>query len=184
MNLTIEECEKNRALIVSLLLSTERKGIDNVIRYLDDNGFFVVPSSIYRHHNWRGGLAQHSLGVYQRAIHTAENITKDNVIIAALMHDICKAAKLYYDENWNIHRHHTHIHGHGFRSVKILELCGMELTEDERMAIRWHMGGHHARQEELDEVKIARKSILWKVIHEADKWDASGKNLNKNSFRL
>lgn len=42
MNLTIEECEKNRALIVSLLLSTERKGIDNVIRYLDDNGFFMM----------------------------------------------------------------------------------------------------------------------------------------------
>ena len=182
MNLTIEECEKNQALIVSLLLSTERKGIDNVIRYLDDNGFFVVPSSMYRHHNWRGGLAQHSLGVYQRAIQTAENITKDNIIIAALLHDICKAAKLYYDESWNIHHHHTHIHGHGFRSVKILELCGLEFTDDERMAIRWHMVGHHARLEELDEVKKARKSALWRVIHEADKWDASGKNLNKYSF--
>ena len=75
------------------------------------------------------------------------------------------------------HHRHAHIHGHGYRSIKILEECGLELSEEERLAIRWHMGGHHAKNDEFEEVKKARNMILWQVIHQADHWDAAGKNL-------
>ena len=37
------------------------------------------------------------------------------------------------------------------------------------------MGGHHASLEERDEVAIARQNSLWKLIHKADRLDASGK---------
>lgn len=84
---------------------------------------------------------------------------------------------IIYDEDGNIHHRHTHIHGHGYRSVKLLELCGLQLTEDERRAIRWHMKGHHTTGEDAEDVKIARESALWLVIHNADKWDDSGKSL-------
>ena len=169
--------DKNKQLIISLLKSTHRDGIDNVIKYLEDCGFFIVPSSLHRHHNWRGGLAQHCLGVYTTAAANADDLPKDSIIIAGLLHDVCKAGKYRYDTDGNIHHRHIHIHGHGYRSVKLLQQCGLTLTENERRAIRWHMGGHHARGNDVDDVMLARQSRLWQVIHDADKYDAKGKNL-------
>ena len=166
--LTQQEIDDNKATIISLLRSTKREGMENVIEYLNNSGFFIVPSSIHRHHNWRGGLAQHCLGVCMIAVELIDELQKESVIVAGLLHDICKARKLYYDEDGVIHHRHTHIHGHGYRSIKILEECGLELTEEERLAIRWHMGGHHAKNDEVEEVKKARNMILWQVIHQAD----------------
>lgn len=175
--LTRLQIDHNREEIENLLWSVNRDSIENVINYLDVSGFYEAPSSLNRHHNWRGGLAEHSLGVYKTASENGEGIPQDSIIIAGLLHDICKASKLYYDENGHIQRHHTHIHGHGYRSIKILEQCHLSLTEDERLAIRWHMGGHHAKLDEQVDVLRARQSPLWKIIHVADHWDASGKNL-------
>lgn len=175
--LTEQEINNHKETIISLLRSTKREGMERVIEYLNSSGFFTVPSSIHRHHNWRGGLAQHCLGVCMTALEHLDGLQKESVIIAGFLHDICKAAKLYYDEDGNIHHRHTHIHGHGYRSVKLLELHGLQLNGDERRAIRWHMGGHHATGEDAEDVKIARESRLWQAVHKADKWDASGKNL-------
>jgi 23S rRNA maturation-related 3'-5' exoribonuclease YhaM len=173
--LTETQISTNKDTIVSLLRSVKRKGIEAVIRYLEDSGFFTAPSSINRHHNWKGGLAEHCLGVYQIACTEAGELPKDSIIIAGLLHDICKASKLYYNANGNIQIHHTHIKGHGYRSVKLLEICGLSLSEDERLAIRWHMGGHHASESEHEEVIAARMNPLWKLIHRADHEDASRK---------
>lgn len=171
--------DTNRNEIISLLCETKREGVKNVLLYLDESDFYEAPSSIYRHHNWRGGLAEYCLGVCKTALANGEGLPRDSIIIAGLLHDICKANKLYYDENGNIQHRQNHIHGHGYRSVKILEKCGLMLTNDERRAIRWHMGGHHVLDKnEAEDFRIARQSKLWKVIHESDRWDASGKNLH------
>ena len=167
--------EYNKAKIGSLLLETKREGMENVIQYLEESGFYDAPSSICRHHNWRGGLAEHCLGVYRIASELNNELPHESLVIAGILHDICKASKLYYDSDGNIHRRHTHIKGHGRRSIKLLEKCGLSLTEDERLAIRWHMGGHHASNEEREEVERARQNPLWKAIHKADQLDASGK---------
>lgn len=173
INIENPRLRENRDTIVSLLHGTNRDGMESVIRYLDDSGFFIVPSSINRHHNWQGGLAEHSIGVYLIAQKEARDLPQDSVAIAGLLHDVCKSAKLYYDEDGVLHRRYTHIHGHGYRSIKILEQCGLKLTEDERLAIRWHMGGHHASTYERGEVMKVRQSRLWQVIHRADHLDAS-----------
>lgn len=178
--LTQEQIESNKNIISHTLKSTRRAGVDNVLRYLDESGFYLVPSSIHRHHNWKGGLAEHSLGVYHNALLLAgDSLPKDSVAIVALLHDICKASKLYYDNEGRIHHRHTHIHGHGYRSVKLLQLLKLELSHEERNAIRWHMGGHHASTDQLNSVNEARESLLWKVIHKADKMDAAASGLNK-----
>ncbi len=89
-----------------------------------------------------------------------------------------KTRKYFYDKNGDVHHRYTHIRGHGYRSVKILELCGLELTDDERRAIRWHMGGHHGKDADKSEIAIARQTKLWLVVHEADKLDAKkGKSI-------
>lgn len=165
----------NKNKIISLLRSTKREGMESVIQYLEKSGFYEAPSSIYRHHNWKGGLAEHSLGVYRIASRQNNGLPHDSIIIAGVLHDICKASKLYYNANGIIQRRHTHIKGHGRRSILLLKQCGLSLTNDERLAIRWHMGGHHASRKEYKEVIVARQNPLWKVIHQADQLDASRK---------
>ena len=174
--LTETEIKANKERIITLLKGVSRKGIDNVLRYLDETGFYDAPSSVSRHHNWRGGLAEHSLGVYRIAAEMNDDQSHDSLVIVGILHDICKASKLYYDEDGIIHRRYTHIKGHGRRSIKLLERCGLSLTENERLAIRWHMGGHHASFDEVEEVACARQNQLWKIIHKADKLDASRNN--------
>lgn len=169
-----DEILANKRDIISLLQSTCRNNIKNVLDYFDKVNFYEAPSSLNRHHNWRGGLAEHCVGVYKIAIQLNTGVAEESIIIAALLHDICKASKLYYGEDGQVHRRDTHIKGHGYRSIKLLKKLGLDLTEDEKLAIRWHMGGHHASEDEREEVEKARNSELWKIIHRADKLDASG----------
>lgn len=74
--LTQQEIDNNKDTIISLLRSTKREGMENVIEYLNNSGFFIVPSSIHRHHNWRGGLAQHCLGVCMIALDLINELKK------------------------------------------------------------------------------------------------------------
>ena len=173
-----DKISTNKDVIISLLRETHREGIEKVISYLDESGFYDAPSSICRHHNWRGGLAEHSLGVYRIASELNKELPHDSIVIVGLLHDICKASKLYYDAEGNVHHRRTHIKGHGRRSVKLLDQCGLLLSEDERLAIRWHMGGHHPSPEDYQEVVLARQNELWKLIHKADKLDACGRIKN------
>ena len=165
-----EAIERNKLEIISLLKSTNRRGIDKVLHYLDGVGFYTAPSSITRHHNWRGGLAQHSLGTCRAALERYAGKDRAGVIIATLLHDICKASKLYYDAEGRIHKRETRIKGHGYRSVALLRREGLELTRDEWVAIRWHMGLRNATSLEAAE---ANRSKLRSLVMSSDKHDAA-----------
>lgn len=171
--------------IIQLLNSTERDGMDNVIDYLEKNNFFEMPSSLHRHHNWEGGLAQHCMGVYDRLSKTGENLPEDSKIITSFLHDICKVRKLYKNKNgeWKErNEEELHIPGHGDRSVKILEKLGLMLTPEEKRAIRWHMGGWKIGEKSKEEIRdffATKKSDLWRLLHNADRYDASH-NPNEN----
>ena len=169
-----------RTEIIDLLASTEREGIGNVIDYLDQSGFFYRASSANKHHNFPGGLAEHSLGTYKLAQVEGElyGLPKDSVIIAALLHDTCKSDRFWF--KGRIIRQHTpkcEMDGmHSVRSLMILKDCGLELNEQERRAIRWHMKGekYHSRhkEKELDHSKAVKEG-LWHAVFYADKKDAA-----------
>lgn len=85
--------------IIETLKKTGREGIEDLIAYMEDAGFFTAPASGGNHSIEKGGLAEHSLNV----CHTAEklsvsliggkNITdeiRNSVVIAALLHDLGK----------------------------------------------------------------------------------------------
>lgn len=179
MKLSEEEINSNRKRIINLLRSTRREGIDGVIEYLDRNNFFHIPSSLKRHHNWEGGLAQHCLGVYDRLSKTGETLPEESKIVTSFLHDICKARKIYKDNKgqWRERKEEElHIPGHGNRSVKILHNLGLELTPEERGAIRWHMGGWKIGERSKEEIRdffATKKSDLWRLLHNADRYDAS-----------
>lgn len=177
-----EGIQTNKEKIIKLLRSTQREGIENVINYLNNYGFFEMPSSLpafKRHHNWKGGLAQHCLGVCDRLQKTGETLPLDSVIITSLLHDICKVRVIRKDaaRNW-YERPQAELHfpGHGNRSVKILQHLGLKLTKDEEASIRWHMGGWKIKERSKDEIRYffaTKKSDLWRLLYNADKYDAS-----------
>lgn len=146
-----------------MLLSTKRVGMKNVIEKLEELGFFQAPASTRFHLNYEGGLLEHSMNVCNMALELRELIIrkkeelhdalpKESVIIAALLHDVCKA-DIYkpaikrqknecgvwcdvpgYDVDYK-----NFPLGHGEKSVIWLLQNGLKLTADEIMAIRWHM---------------------------------------------
>ena len=145
------------------LLSTNRDGMENVIRHLERLGFFDAPASTKFHLNIKGGLMQHSWNVYQTAVMLREQMIKmkpeleqklpmESIIIASLLHDACKSN--IYKETLVNRKNDQGIWekvpgydvdysslplGHGEKSVIMLLALGLKLTKDEMLAIRWHM---------------------------------------------
>lgn len=148
-----------------LLLSTGRDGMDTVIKNLEKLGFFEAPASTKFHLSMPGGLCIHSVGVCETALKLREtllatnpsleeHLMKDSVIIAALLHDVCKA-EIYKPCFRNVKNDTTGTWervpsyevdysffpmGHGEKSVIRLLGWGIKLTSSEMLAIRWHMG--------------------------------------------
>ena len=177
--MTQEEQLANRERFEALLRQTGREGVENVIDYLRKNDFYALPSSLHRHHNWEGGLAQHCLGVYDRLSTTGKGLPQDSVALAALLHDICKARKIYRKDNgrW-AERHDSQLYfpGHGLRSLKLLENLGLRLTPEEKGAIRWHMGGHNLKGRSKDDIRYFfanKNNTLWRLLMNADRYSAS-----------
>lgn len=147
---------------ISLLRSTEREGIDRVISKLESMGFFTAPASSKNHLCVEGGLLEHSMNVYKMAKMIREQllavqpelkIKEESVIIASLLHDVCKAdiykkgLKWRKDDQGRWEQYEAYEidytnfpMGHGEKSVMMLLMCGLRMEQDELLAIRWHMG--------------------------------------------
>lgn len=160
MNLQMKQ---NRSEFVELLYSTGREGMDEVIGQLEELGFFQAPASSKFHLNHEGGLLEHSLNVCKVGLmlreqmlalkpDLEESLNKESVIISALLHDICKA-DIYQKcirkrkdrlgqwvdyETYELDYSDFPL-GHGEKSVIVLLRMGLDLSDDEIMAIRWHM---------------------------------------------
>ena len=169
--------------IESLLLSTGRKGVENVLKNLNDGGFYTVPASIKFHNNFEGGLAHHSLRVYQEAYVDYQNMITsgkalsfgvESVIICSLLHDVCKMDEycMKHGSPHHTKQYYSNRDGlHGTKTVDILTQWGLVLSEEEKAAIRWHMGIHTKDAFEIynyDYQTASSQSVLVKLIHDAD----------------
>lgn len=145
--------KKVKDQIIELLMSTKREGIESLIKYLTESGFFESPASTRFHGSYAGGLAKHSLRVYELLYSHALNlefgvvrspgknplpIEWKNVIIAALLHDVCKAGAYIGGEKpykWN----KDQPKGHALLSIERIKKH-IKLTELEELMIKYHMG--------------------------------------------
>lgn len=150
--------EKYKQQYIELLRSTEREGIEDLIRWLEEEtDFFTAPASTKTHGSYEGGLLIHSLSVYRVFSNFSKNIPdarKDSLIIAALLHDLCKVnfytkeirnRKIPGERRWEEVEvygiNDTLPLGHGEKSL-YMAMKYIRLTDEEAMAIRWHMGGY------------------------------------------
>ena len=177
--------------IERLLRETERDGIENLISWMNENGYFTAPSSSHYHLCREGGLAEHSFNVFLRMmqIHTAmfgEEKTRNNqaaITICSLLHDIGKCGqygKPYYVENYlskkdkegNPVRSSSKPYivnpelmnvPHDVRSLPILSKY-IDLTEEEQFAILYHNGLYGDLRYQIN----GKESELYIMLHFAD----------------
>lgn len=154
-----KEIKEHKDKFVSLLKSTSLEDVDGIVNDLDDLGFFMAPASTKNHLCYEGGLLIHSLNVCDVALKLRdtfvnfrpdvfEKVSDESIIIASLLHDVCKASDYYRketsqyelgDAEFGYNRSELPV-GHGEKSVIMLLRMGVGLTDAEICAIRWHMG--------------------------------------------
>ena len=152
-----EELEEQKEMILDLLRSTERDGIDKLADYLSDStDFFTAPASTRFHNNFSGGLAQHCLNVYENFKSLLEikgvEMSEDSIIICALLHDLCKCNTYVVEtrnrkneqgqwEKYNIWATNKEVDiplPHSSRSIAIIRKF-IKLSIKEELTIFYHM---------------------------------------------
>lgn len=180
--------------IKELLLVTERDGMDELIKHMEENGFFTAPCSTSHHLSKEGGLAEHSLNVCDTAINLVAAFDADrrlvgSVIICALLHDIGKMGqygKPNYVPNmlkgratkgnptpepyqstkkpYTTNPEMLYV-DHEVRALSIISKY-IDLTEEEQQAILWHNGLYGPFKYEIQ----GKETPLYMILHFADMW--------------
>lgn len=185
--------KETKDTILTLLRKVRRTGMDELITWLEKSSFFDMPASTRFHGNYDGGLAEHSLNVYKALVQLRQlyqkqfgmkNLPIESVIICALCHDFCKI-DFYKKELRNVKNMETgqwetkEVYGyndqlgmgHGECSVFLIQNF-IQMTEEEILAIRWHMGAYDSAVKGGDRsINVAEsKTPLVALLHMADSW--------------
>ncbi len=170
---------------LKLLRSTNREGIEDVINFLEKSDFFIAPASTRFHGNFEGGLMEHSMKVYEILKEKVKNTCiqintpDESLIIMALLHDICKANYYKVDYRnaknelgeWEKVPYYTVDdkipYGHGEKSVMMLTEY-IKLTNEEKYAIRWHMGFSEPKENYAPLGLAYKKYPIALLLNEAD----------------
>lgn len=149
--------------VITLLRSTNREGVEDLIEYLTKSDYFIAPASTQYHGAYTGGLAEHSLNVLDSLMalysflkkekYNVPELAQDSIIIVALLHDVCKI-NCYKEDFRNVKddngvwqkvpcykREPLLAMGHAGKSVFIIQNF-IALSVEEAQAIFWHMGAY------------------------------------------
>lgn len=146
-------------LKTALAINKSREGASDLIYYLENGtDYFTAPASTIYHGNYEGGLSEHSLNVYnllkEKVSRFNLNIGEDTIAICGLLHDACKLNTYIKSKKWD--KDFKNKTGewrqidcyeiddkfpasHGSKSVFTLQRF-IKLTDEEILAIQWHMG--------------------------------------------
>jgi len=170
---------------LEILKTVKRDGIYELINFLEKSDFFKAPASTRFHGDHEGGLVEHSLKVYEILKHKVENsimpieIPEESIIIIGLLHDICKTNFYKVDYRnaknalgvWEKVPYYTIDdtipYGHGEKSVMMITEY-IKLTNEEKYAIRWHMGFSEPKELYGTLGQAFKKYPLALLLHEAD----------------
>lgn len=108
-------------------------------------GFFDAPASTRFHGNYAGGLADHSITVAK----SLSFLTKSDELewqnprspfLIGLLHDLCKVDQYTIQLDGTISFNKGVDTRHGEKSVELAKQLVPDLTDEEELCIRWHMG--------------------------------------------
>lgn len=180
--------DENAQKIKDVLLGTGRVGVEHLIKHMENEGFFTAPCSGAYHLCEEGGLAEHSVNVYEAAIALGalycpqtEQLSDfmDSIAIAAVLHDlgkmgdhhkpnyipnVLKSGELSKAKPYETNKE-LNYEEHEIRSVIIAERY-IELTEDEETAILHHNGLWGKLDSSFS--SYYDKHLLAFIIHTAD----------------
>lgn len=178
--------EKNIEYFKYIMQSVRRPGVELLMDYLEKSDFYTAPASAKYHGSYEGGLLEHSINVFKRLSlkkcsdifwkDTLKETDYESIVIVSLLHDLCKI-NLYLPEKRQTEdkeeKHTVYMYndqepyGHGEKSVMIIEDF-MKLTQEERYAIRWHMGPYSGQQDWNTLGKAIEKYHLILALFESD----------------
>lgn len=119
--------------------------------WLEKWGFFDLPAAS-QHGFYKGGLYEHSVAVTDTIIQFCQErnvqfqMTRSPYIVG-MFHDICMVDRNIMDENggFSVNDNPQFGQGHGNKSATILQQFIPDLTEEERLAIAFHMGSANTK---------------------------------------
>lgn len=144
-NLTLET---KKSIMQDLFCSFSGSGL---LEYLEEAGFYEAPASKGHHGAYKGALFDHSLEVAHQLMKLTSKLgleweRRESPAIVGMLHDLCKIdayimvndeeSATGYHYEWN---RQQLLEGHGEKSC-ILALRYIDLTDEELMCIRYHMG--------------------------------------------
>lgn len=169
--------------IKELLDKINREGMDELKSFLENSDFYEAPASTRYHGAYKSGLIEHSYKVYELLKQKVElynlNVSEETLIIVTLLHDICKVN--FYKTDYRNAKNSmgewekvpyytiedTIPYGHGEKSVMMLTEY-IKLTNEEKYAIRWHMGFSEPKEQYTTLGQAFKKYPLALYLHEAD----------------
>lgn len=152
-----EQQNENKEMFLRLLRSVDRKGIENLIDYLETKtDFFTAPASTRYHNNCLGGLLAHTLNVYENfkaQLQLREiDLPEESIILTSLLHDICKCNYYVLEQRnrkvngkweqydvWSNTKAVSPPLPHSYRSIRMIGTF-LRLTPSEELCIYYHMG--------------------------------------------
>lgn len=167
-------------------------------RWLTDNGFFTAPASTKYHGAYEGGLFDHSYEVTQVLLDMTQRLNlqwtrPESPYIIGMFHDLCKIDNYItiVDEpgeimmgtsdvkGKEIHFEYNQdciLTGHADKSIMLLSQF-VNLTEEEMLCIRFHMGAYEGQDQWDNYDKAIRKYETVLFTHTADMYTSKVKGV-------
>lgn len=142
----------------------------DLLDWLIEKGFFEKPASVNHHGNHTGGLFEHSLEVMNTLVGITRQLgirwqNSRSPYIVGMFHDLCKIDDYVYGAGWEYNPDKI-LKGHGEKSIMLLSQF-INLTEEEIMCIRFHMGAYETSEwNGYDKAIRKYETVLW--THTAD----------------
>ena len=146
--------------------------MDTLLDHLHTTTYFSDPASAGCHLNRVGGLFAHSQNVASNLEYLTEALnlrwqSEDSPEIIGICHDLCKVGAYIPDASGAYTFNPLQPSGHGDLSAVRAERI-IELTDEERACIRWHMGAYDDRENwsRYNDAIHEFRNVLW--THTAD----------------
>lgn len=143
------------------------------IEKLKEMGYFMAPASLNHHGTEEGDLYQHSKMIYMQLEEYTKKLylswkSERSLVVIAFLHDLCKTDDYVLVDGEYVWNKNRLLSGHGEKSAIMALQLFPDMTDEEVMCIRYHMGAYEG-QEKWKTLGNAIKSypnILW--VHQAD----------------